>query len=134
MTLVRSMKLSGSTNFRLKINEDAAFKLSKEQTHHLLDIARESMRNSVRHAQATAGCLSLRMTPKGLRFAILDNGIGLPDGWENTNGHGLENMRTRTEHLNGRFRIQSRAGRGTCVIVDLPATKRSDRRTEEYCL
>ena len=129
--LVRSMKSTGSTTFKLKIDEEAATRLSKEQAQHLLNIARESMNNSVRHSHATAGSLSLRMTSKGLRFAILDNGVGLKDGWDSTKGQGLINMRARAEHLKGGLRMRSRPGRGTCVVVDLALNTNVPRNNRE---
>ena len=120
-SLVKCMELTGSMNFILKIEEKAAQGLSKDQTRHLLNIARESISNCLRHAHATAAWICLRMTTKGIRFAILDNGEGLSEGWDTSKGYGLKNMRARAVHMDGRLRIRTRTGKGTCVVIDMPA-------------
>jgi signal transduction histidine kinase len=49
---------------------------------------------------------------------VRDNGIGF-DVLEKYNGNGLNNIRRRTDELNARLNIESSAGGGTTIEVNL---------------
>jgi signal transduction histidine kinase len=107
---------------------------------NLLLIAQESLLNALRHADASA--IAVRVGPAALLAAdgppaveltVRDDGQGFdpaarPDARQ---GHfGIEGMCERVERLGGSMRIESQVGRGTTVVVRVPAAVASpDNRT-----
>lgn len=88
--------------------------------HNLFLVVKEALQNVVKHAQATAVWLRISATGQGLRVVIEDNGRGFESVTENALTDGLRNMRQRMDEIGGIYRIQSRVGQGTEIIVELP--------------
>lgn len=80
-------------------------------------IAAESLTNVVKHASARRVEVSLQRLPDRLRVRVCDDGLGgaVLDG-----GSGLRGLRDRVEALGGRLRLESPAGSGTSVEVEVP--------------
>ncbi len=56
-----------------------------------------------------------------VRLTVADNGRGFDLARQNMSvGHGLANMRTRAEELQGMFSLQSRPGQGTHLTLTIP--------------
>lgn len=87
---------------------------------HLVQMARESLSNVARHANATTCRVSLRRSGDGAVLEIDDDGIGFDVDGETPTGLGLGNLRSRAESLTGRLVISSPPGEGTTVQVHLP--------------
>ncbi len=121
--LVRAITLPLSTKFDVYLDHAAVQRLNKDQTLHLLNIAREAMSNCIRHAQATRGGIRLTSEGEAIRFEIYDNGMGFERNGGSSLGHGLSNMQSRVNQMNGKFTIQSQRGKGTHIIVELLETK-----------
>jgi len=87
-------------------------------------IIQEATTNVVRHASATRCRIYLQRLPATVLLTIEDNGVGfeadhLPvDGRA---GFGLLGIRERVAGFRGTFRIESRVGHGTRLMVELPA-------------
>lgn len=118
--LIQSLSLPGGPIFQLRIDPKAAELLPKRDSLHLLSIARESMSNCLRHAQASKGSISLTRSRGNLRFEVRDNGIGFNHQESAHSGHGLLNMKARSEHVHGTIVIRSAPQKGTRVIIDMP--------------
>ena len=88
--------------------------------HNLFLVVKEALQNIVKHAQATAVWLRISATGQGLRVVIEDNGRGFESVTETALTDGLRNMRQRMDEIGGTYRIQSRVGQGTEIIVELP--------------
>jgi signal transduction histidine kinase/ligand-binding sensor domain-containing protein len=88
--------------------------------HNVFLVVKEALQNIVKHAHATEVWLRVNATNQGLRIVIEDNGGGFESAPENALADGLRNMRQRMNELGGEFRIQSRVGAGTEIIVELP--------------
>ncbi len=100
-----------------------AFVLDQSTTHEVLMIAREGLYNSIRHAQPRDIQLILEFEEEKCRLRIVDDGSGFDsDGRADLaeSHYGLIGMRERVERINGRFILQSRVGRGTQIIVEVP--------------
>ena len=86
----------------------------------LLQIAREALSNSTRHAHASTARVSLRHEGDDLRLEISDDGAGFDPAMAAPGGHhGLANMRDRAAALGGTLHVTS-SGTGTTIIVRLP--------------
>lgn len=85
----------------------------------LFRIAQEALTNVRRHARATAATILLDYLDEGtVRLAVRDNGIGASRADE---GFGLVGIRERAELLGGTCTVQTAAGHGFAVEVELPA-------------
>lgn len=84
-------------------------------------IAQEAVSNAVRHASATAVCMSVQHVTEEVRLEVSDNGVGFdasappgPGCW------GLVTMQERAEAAGGRLVVSSATGVGTTVAVHVP--------------
>jgi len=100
--------------------------LSEEAQLLLFRIAQEALRNVGKHSGATKATVSLRAHGR-LEMAVADNGHGFklpkPIGDLVAKGKlGLLGMHERARLLGGTLDILSEPGKGTTVVVELPAT------------
>jgi signal transduction histidine kinase len=97
--------------------------MASTRTGQVLAIVREALANVARHARATSVRVELEAGEAGVTLRIVDDGIGFDPAAAAPPGHqGLRNMLRRTESLGGTFEIDSAPGRGTRIIVWLPAS------------
>jgi signal transduction histidine kinase len=116
-------KLFADSPIRLQLHlEDCAFRLEPDLRLGLVRIGKEALTNVLKHSRATTVRVELSYGRKSVRLTVLDNGCGFVQGsLANTpGGFGLFGLRFRTEHLGGRFMIQSQAGRGTHIVATIP--------------
>jgi PAS domain S-box-containing protein len=111
---------SRQTQFTLQVAPRAVAPLTQQQRLHLLNLAREAVSNSIRHGRAREVRVRLRRHRGGVRLEIRDNGSGFDPATVRTSGFGLNNMTARAARMGGRILVQSRVGRGTRVVIELP--------------
>lgn len=81
----------------------------------------EALANIARHASASQVDIYLARQDGLIELSIQDDGRGFDPAARNYSvGHGLSNMRARTEDLGGKFVIRSQMGMGTAVQIRLP--------------
>ncbi|MCC6464665.1 MAG: HAMP domain-containing protein [Planctomycetes bacterium] len=85
----------------------------------LFRIAQEALTNVVRHAHAKSALVELRDHGDEVELAVRDDGAGMP-AITGAQSLGLLGMKERATLVGGTFRVQSRPGGGTCVMVRLP--------------
>ncbi len=93
----------------------------------LYRIAQEALTNITKHAEATTVNIQLLGDSKSIRLIIEDDGKGflinrLEPRKEQRHGMGLVSMRERAASFNGLLMLESRPGRGTEIIVEIPQT------------
>ena len=86
----------------------------------LFRIAQESLNNITKHANANHVTLVLEKHTDRWRIQITDDGNGFDALTHHQQGFGLSAMRERTEIMEGQFKIQSIAGKGTRVSAEIP--------------
>lgn len=91
----------------------------------LFRIGQEAVSNIARHAEAESVSIAVEFGEKVVRLQIVDDGIGFePDAVagsvEGPRGLGLLGMKERATLLNGTLTIDSKAGKGTRVTVEIP--------------
>jgi ligand-binding sensor domain-containing protein/signal transduction histidine kinase len=96
--------------------------ISPEVRHNVFLAAKESITNVVRHAQASAVTLRLRLEAASFTLEIEDNGRGLAglDRKAAQTRNGLRNMRKRMEDIGGSFAMSPAPERGTVVRLTAP--------------
>ena len=98
----------------------------------LLQIAREALSNTARHAHATTSRVVIRREADQLRMELVDDGKGFDSGAASPGVHlGLANMRDRASRLGGTLEVESGSG-GTTIIVLVPMIgSTADRPTDQ---
>ncbi len=96
--------------------------LSGEIQNELFRIGQEALTNVVKHAQAKSVCITLVSQARRVSLSIKDDGIGFATAkpQDQNRGFGMRTMRERAQGIGGRLRVDSRAGRGTTIRVEVP--------------
>lgn len=89
------------------------------QVAEIMNILREAVSNSIRHGRARHIVLRAGQSDQEIALSVQDDGIGFQPGAGR--GHGLHNMRARASALGGNLEIESTPGKGTRVLLTLPA-------------
>jgi signal transduction histidine kinase len=91
----------------------------------LFRIVQEALNNVAKHAHAAQVNISLEREGSRYALSVSDDGVGLPAAPPATARHrhglGMVTMRERTQAVGGEFEIGPAAGRGTRVVVRVPA-------------
>ncbi len=119
-SLVKNMTIAHPTSFVLNIEAEAVKKVSERQALHLLNIIREGISNTLRHAQAQRGEVSVSRRGPKTHVELSDDGIGFDESDNNQRGHGLNNMKARVELMGGQWKITANPNSGTRIVVDIP--------------
>ena len=77
---------------------------------------KEALQNVLRHAQATDVLISIRQNKQMFRLEIQDDGVGF-DVKTQFSGNGLKNFERRAAEMKASFRLKSKLGEGTSVIL-----------------
>ena len=97
--------------------------LNAQQQIHLLQIVREAVLNSIKHANAEMIEVIARTNPDGENIVLIrDDGVGIPSLSEPSGHYGLNIMNERAQELNAELKIQRRASGGTEVSLLLANT------------
>jgi PAS domain S-box-containing protein len=92
----------------------------------LFRIAQEALANIKRHAEATQAGIRLACSGDYIRMTISDNGKGfevpgLLSDFSSLGKLGLAGMQERIQLLGGSLYVQSTPGKGTTVVIEVPA-------------
>lgn len=123
-TALKSLALTtGDSNGQFRIQVDAAATriLTPQQATHLLNIAKEAMSNSLRHANARQTTVAVSLAPGHVRLEVADDGVGF-DGIDNGSkgGTGLRNIAARARDMGARLEVISAPSKGARIIVAVP--------------
>ncbi|HLJ80009.1 MAG TPA: ATP-binding protein [Ktedonobacterales bacterium] len=97
--------------------EDVSEQLPEEHKTAVYRVVQEALHNCVRHAGARNVKVSVRQAEKRLFLRIDDDGKGFDAAQK---GMGLVGMQERVRNLDGSFVVESEAGKGTSIQVELP--------------
>ena len=87
----------------------------------LFRIIQELATNCIKHAQASEVNIYINQYDNEINVMVEDNGKGFTkETNKTTDGIGLKNMERKIEQLSGSFTIDSKLGKGTTIIIDLP--------------
>ena len=101
--------------------------LERESEHELLMTVREALHNALVHGAPTHILLRLEYETEKIVIVIHDNGRGFASaetGREDSMHFGLVGMRERMERVAGSCTIDSGAGLGAKVTLELPVSQR----------
>ena len=106
--------------FIIKVNNDImTLNLSAHEQIDLIQIARESLSNISRHAQAQNVEIHLQYEEgdKHILMRIIDDGVGMSGSVDQTQHHGLMIMKERAHNIGGELIVTDNKPRGTIVTV-----------------
>jgi signal transduction histidine kinase len=83
----------------------------------LFFLCSEALTNAAKHAAAATIAIDLRQAGGSLHLVVSDDGRG---GARLASRGGLRGLADRVEALGGKFGLESRAGAGTTIRVELP--------------
>ncbi len=118
--IIETIKGERTTEFILRIDEDAESRLDLSQMPDALQILREAVSNALRHGSASRVTIRLHRDGERLALLVQDDGTGFDMNASPSEGHGLANFRARAASLGADFRLDSQPGNGTRVVLTLP--------------
>ncbi len=83
-------------------------------------IVQEALTNIIRHARASRVDILLERRGTALVVVVEDNGVGMDPRPPSTDHLGMVGMRERAEMLGGTLTVESSAGKGTTIFVEVP--------------
>lgn len=86
----------------------------------LFRLVQESVQNALKHANASEIVVKLEMKPDKIAILIKDDGQGFDPKERKAESFGIIGMRERVELLSGDFTIDSKVGKGTVVLIQVP--------------
>lgn len=92
-------------------------KLKDDEDQTVYRIIQESITNAIKHGHATKIHLNLEYSQHVLKIIVKDDGLGTDIM---TNGFGLTHIRERIDMLKGTMAIDTKAGEGFILKVDIP--------------
>ncbi len=111
---------SGQMEYKIMIAPEVSQLLTDiTMRKNIVLITKEAINNIAKYSQATSALVSIEKKGNQFQLSIRDNGIGFDPGLRK--GNGLANMRIRAEELKGSFSIDTAVGKGTSILVLIPA-------------
>jgi signal transduction histidine kinase len=104
---------------------------SPEQIIHLYRIAQEAVSNSVRHGNATAIRIAIKMARGRMQLQIEDNGKGFPVTSARPEGIGMHVMLYRASVLGGQLQFRNLTPQGAAVELKYPVGPPSRRQSRK---
>ena len=85
-------------------------------------VAREGVRNAVRHARGSALAVSVRRERSALELRVADNGVGfVPGAFDRADRFGLRGLEDLASEAGGSLSVTSGPGRGTVLTLQVPS-------------
>jgi len=117
--LMRTFTFESGIRVAFQARGECAVPASSEA--ELFRIAQQALANLRQHANAQSVSVTLACTRKGATLTIEDDGVGFDPKRVGPDRHGIVGMRERARVAGGTLRITSSRGKGTRVVVKVPA-------------
>ena len=115
-------RLRGRSGLEVTFECDQQMRLELAAERELWHIARESLINVERHAQATHVAVEWQSSPTVATLTVRDNGVGMLFGSGRVDSYGLRGMRERAANIGAQLTTES-ATAGTVIRVVLQHPK-----------
>ncbi len=119
-TLLDTLSHDRGIQVERRIDPEALAQIAPDRSADVLNILREAVSNSLRHAGGLTLTLHAQRGEGSVIFAVQDDGAGFDQSGGAGHGHGLANMQARAQALGGELRVVSAPGKGTRVLLTLP--------------
>lgn len=96
-------------------------RLDQQTEIGLFRMVQELVNNALKHSKAKQLTIQLNRTSESLNLTVEDDGVGFDLAEKmKSNGMGLKNLEARAAKLNGAYFVDSKPGRGTISIIEVP--------------
>lgn len=118
----KAREMAGSVKFDFNIDDEVCknYQFTSVEGMNIYRIIQESVQNALKYAQAQKIEVRIEDSHDTLKISILDDGIGF-DIKTTDFGNGLHNIKKRARDINSEIAIQSTPGKGTKIILEIPA-------------
>ncbi len=115
-------KIGGSAQVKINFNSTIAERLPQSMEINIYRIILEIIHNCIKHSKAAELKIALQKKDKTILLQTMDNGVGfnLNEILAVKGGHGLLNLESRTDVLNGNFSYESEINKGTRYFFEFP--------------
>ena len=112
--------ISKTSHFQtaMRVEGEAQY-LTAENELVIFRIIQEALTNVIKHANARMVNIELNYANSALIVTMKDDGIGF-NAQKVEESNGLNNMKNRTDFLQGEFYIDTKPGEGTKIIITIP--------------
>lgn len=118
MGMIGSLPAEDEARIERRLDPETVELIPSHQVAEIMNILREAVSNSLRHGRARHITLLAGRNEQAIALSVHDDGVGFtPNG---NRGHGLDNMQARAAALGGSLQVESVAGKGTRIILNLP--------------
>lgn len=90
-------------------------------------ILQELLNNVIKHAEASEVLVQLLQRNNRLFITVEDDGKGISQAAFKNPGHGLRNIESRVNYLNGKLTWDSSENKGTTVSIEIQLTRQHDQ-------
>jgi two-component system, NarL family, sensor kinase len=118
----------------LEINfQFTEIQLTQPQAINLYRIIQELIHNTIKHAEASELLIELRQEKNKIILATRDNGKGFSydEKSNEAKGLGLQNLLRRSEILGGKMFFESKKGKGTTYIFEIPIAEDENHKSDQ---
>ncbi len=105
----------------LNIHHCAGLRFSEQIEISLFRVIQEIITNTIKHARAEHLYIDLVYRDATLILTTQDTGIGFNQHHDGNKSIGLKGMQKRIQSVEGTFELDSILGKGTCIVVQIPA-------------
>jgi signal transduction histidine kinase len=110
------------TQVNIKFQYEEIAVLDQQQSINLYRIVQEIIHNTIKHANASELVIELKKEKNTVILGTHDNGDGFSYSAKaiESSGLGLRNLSSRTEIIGGKMFFESKKGKGTTYIFEIP--------------
>lgn len=113
---------ASQAGFDVKLEVDDLGPASDDAVALVWRVAREGVRNAVRHARGSSLAVSVRRERAGLELRVADNGVGfVPGAFDRADRFGLRGLEDLASEAGGSLSVTSGPGRGTVLTLQVPS-------------
>ncbi len=115
-------RASVASGLPIFFEEVDALELPPDISINIFRAVQEIVHNCIKHSDATELEVKLTKEKKKLSLLCKDNGKGFDykSAAANSTGMGLKSLKHRTEIMGGTMVVESKAGRGTAFLIEIP--------------
>ena len=113
-------RISARTGLPVSVTgTESITRLPEEVETTLFRIVQEALTNCAQHARARQVSVRLWQNTRHASVSICDDGVGFDPASVREGAHGIQTMRERAEFIGARFKLDSHAGEGTRISVEI---------------
>jgi signal transduction histidine kinase len=112
-------KIEATGKLRIPFTHPDRVDLPTDTSIHVYRALQEVIHNCIKHAQASQVEIRMEQDDRLLKIWCRDNGKGF-DYATASKGIGLNSLKNRTEILGGKMTLESKPGKGTAFLFEIP--------------